>query len=73
MTQNCLLARARGGLPRTARREWCPPGERQTSTTALCAMTTLQAITTAFGHVKGVKRSSRGASKVRHKTCMNRY
>lgn len=67
MTQTYLLVRVRGGVLRRARRVWCRPAGRRTSTTVLCATTTPPATTTASGHVRGVRPSSRGASKVRHK------
>lgn len=67
MTQTSLLVRVRGGVLRRARRPWCRPAGRQTSTSALCVMTTPQDTTTASGPARGVRPSSRGASKVRHK------
>lgn len=67
MTQAYLLVRVWGGVLRRARRAWCRPAGRRTSTTVRCVTTTHQATTTASGHVRGVRPSSRGASKVRHK------
>lgn len=67
MTQTYLLVRVRGSVLRRARRAWCRPAGRRTSTTVLCVTTTPPATTTASGHVRGVRPSSRGASKVRHK------
>lgn len=67
MTQTYLLVRVRGGVLRRARRVWCRPAGRRTSITVLCVTTTPPATTTASGHVRGVRPSSRGASKVRHK------
>ena len=56
-----------GGVLRRARRARCHQAGRRTSTSVLCATTTPQATTTASGRVRGVRPSSRGASKVRAK------
>lgn len=62
----CLLVRGLGGGPRTARRAWSRRAGRSTSTTAPCATTTPRATTTASGRARAARRSSKGASKVRH-------
>lgn len=62
----CLLVRVLGGGPRTARRAWSRRAGRSTSTTAPCATTTPRATTTASGRARAARRSSKGASKVRH-------
>lgn len=69
-TPSYLSARARGDVLRRVRMPWCRPAGRQTSTTAPCVTTTRPATTTASGHVRGVRHSSRGASKVRHKNVL---
>lgn len=67
MTTVSLSVRVWGGVLRRARRPWCPPEGRRTSTSAPCVTTTPRATTTACGPVRGARPSSRGASKVRLK------
>lgn len=63
---NNLSVGVQGDVLRRVRRVWYCLAGRRTFTTAPCVTTTPQATTTASGHVRGARPSSRGASKVRH-------